>query len=95
MASRRPLTERFPGARAQKPTGIPWDGWKQVAKRVWDEAQLDQVPLLAAGVAFWGFISLFPSMVAAVAVYGLVADPDTVTRRPRLSLTRSLATLPL
>lgn len=76
-----PLTERFPGARAQRPTGIPWDGWKQVARRAWEEIKLDQVPLLAAGVAFWAFISLFPAMVAAVTVYGLVADPATVTRQ--------------
>lgn len=52
-----------------------------MAKRVWDETRIDQVPLLAAGVAFWGFISLFPAMIASVAVYGLVADPTTVTRQ--------------
>ena len=66
--SQRPhpsLTQRFPGAEARYPTGIPRQGWKQVAKRVWDETQIDQVPLLAAGVAFWGFISLFPAMIAS------------------------------
>lgn len=76
-----PLTGRFPGARAQRPTGIPWGGWKQIARRTWEETQLDQVPLLAAGVAFWAFISLFPAMVAAITVYGLMADPATVTRQ--------------
>lgn len=81
MEPRRPLTERFPGAKAHEPTGIPRQGWQQVAKRVWKETQIDQVPLLAAGVAFWAFISLFPAMIAAVAVYGLVADPATVTRQ--------------
>ena len=81
MDPRRPLTERFPGAKAHEPTGIPRQGWHQVAKRVWKETQIDQVPLLAAGVAFWAFISLFPAMIAAVAVYGLVADPATVTRQ--------------
>jgi uncharacterized BrkB/YihY/UPF0761 family membrane protein len=81
MKPRRSLTERFPGAQAHQPTGIPRPGWKQVARRVWEETQLDQVPLLAAGVAFWAFLSLFPAMIAAVAVYGLVADPATVTRQ--------------
>ncbi|MFC7359809.1 YihY/virulence factor BrkB family protein [Nocardioides astragali] len=52
-----------------------------MAKRVWDETQLDQVPLLAAGVAFWGFISLFPAMIASVSLYGLAADPATVSRQ--------------
>lgn len=81
MTPRRTLTERFPGALAYQPTGIPLAGWKQVARRVWDETRLDQVPLLAAGVAFWTFISLFPAMIAAIAIYGLVADPATVTRQ--------------
>ena len=63
------------------PTGIPREGWTQVARRVWREAGADQVPLMAAGVAFWAFISLFPAMVAAVSVYGLLADPSTVTRQ--------------
>ncbi len=96
MKPRRSLTERFPGALAHQPTGIPRPGWKQVAKRVWDETQLDQVPLLAAGVAFWAFLSLFPAMIAAVAVYGLVADPATVTRQAELvtdALPRDAASL--
>lgn len=81
MDEQSSFTRRFPGAQALKPTGIPKDGWKQVAKRVWRESQLDQVPLLAAGVAFWGFISLFPALIAAVAGYGLVADPATITEQ--------------
>ena len=44
----------------------------QVARRVWHETRSDQVPLMAAGVAFWAFISLFPAMVAAVSVDGLL-----------------------
>lgn len=71
----------FPGDDAETPTDIPWKGWQQVARRVWDETQVDRVPLLAAGVAFWGFISLFPAMIASVSVYGLVSDAATVTRQ--------------
>jgi len=40
-----------------------------------------QAPLLAAGVAFYAFLSLFPAMIAAVLTYGLVASPDTVARQ--------------
>ncbi len=36
------------------------------------------MPLLAAGVAFFGFLSLFPAMIAAVMTYGLVADPRQI-----------------
>ncbi|MEU0315933.1 YihY/virulence factor BrkB family protein [Nocardioides sp. NPDC006273] len=96
MEPHRTLTERFPGAKADNPTSIPCRGWKQVARRVWEETQIDQVPLLAAGVAFWGFLSLFPAMIAAVAVYGLVADPATVTRQAEVvteALPRDAASL--
>jgi membrane protein len=67
-----------PGVQAGKPTEIPAAGWWQVAKRGWKEASEDQVPLLGAGVAFFGFLSLFPALAAFTLVYGLVADPATV-----------------
>jgi membrane protein len=75
------LEREYPGATADKPQQIPAKGWFQITKRAWAEAKLDQVPLLAAGVAFYSFLSLFPAMIAAVTVYGLVADPETVARQ--------------
>jgi membrane protein len=42
------------------------------------EAKQDQIPLLAAGVAFYTLLSLFPAIIAGVSIYGLVADPQTV-----------------
>ncbi|GAA1631005.1 YihY/virulence factor BrkB family protein [Kribbella alba] len=76
-----------PGAEADKPTQIPAAGWWQVTKRAWAEAKADQVPLLAAGVAFFGFLSLFPAIVAAVLAWGLIADPAQIR-----SQTQDLAT---
>lgn len=67
-----------PGVDADRPGQIPAVGWWQVTKRAWAEAKVDQVPLLAAGVAFFGFLSLFPAVVAAVLAYGLVADPAQI-----------------
>lgn len=67
-----------PGAEADRPTQIPAAGWWQVTKRAWAEAKADQVPLLAAGVAFFGFLSLFPAIVAAVLAWGLIADPAQI-----------------
>jgi membrane protein len=72
---RRPAV---PGVDAEKPTEIPATGWWQVTRRAWSEAKADQVPLLAAGVAFFSFLSLFPALVAAVFAYGLVADPAQI-----------------
>lgn len=85
-----------PGAAAETPREIPVRGWLQVTRRAWAEAKHDQVPLLAAGVAFFSFLSLFPAMIAAVMVYGLVADPQTVaaqTQQLAQALPRDAASL--
>ncbi len=79
--STQTLKERVPGAHAEKPTEIPRRGWLQVVKRAWKEAKTDQVPLLAAGVAFYSFLALFPAMIAAVMLYGLVRDPADVQKQ--------------
>ncbi|MBN9107130.1 MAG: YihY/virulence factor BrkB family protein [Propionibacteriaceae bacterium] len=70
-----------PGVEAESPTEIPLAGWRQVAIRGWKEASSDQVPLLAAGVAFFGFLALFPALIALTLVYGLVADPGSISEQ--------------
>lgn len=47
----------------------------------WKQASAQQAPLLAAGVAFYAFLSLFPALIAGVLTYGLVASPETVQRQ--------------
>jgi membrane protein len=66
------------GRGAETPQQIPAKGWLDIAKRTMKEAKQDQIPLLAAGVAFYTLLSLFPAIIAAVSIYGLVADPQTV-----------------
>ena len=79
----------MPGGKAQRPTEIPALGWKQVAKRGWKEAKADQVPLLAAGVAYYAFMAIFPALIAVVSIYGLFADPSTIANQLN-SLTTAL-----
>jgi membrane protein len=66
------------GRGAAAPQEIPAKGWKDIAKRTMKEVKADQVPLLAAGVAFYVLLALFPAIIAGVSIYGLVADPQTV-----------------
>ncbi|MDZ5621419.1 YihY/virulence factor BrkB family protein [Nocardioides sp. HM23] len=73
--------DNLEGQQADSPSEIPRAGWFQVVKRAWKEAKSDQVPLLAAGVAFYSFLALFPAMIAAVMLYGLVRDPADVQRQ--------------
>lgn len=70
-----------PGGQADSPTQIPGKGWKAVALRGWKEAKVDQVPLLAAGVAFFGFLAIFPALIATVMLYGLVVSPQTAQQQ--------------
>jgi membrane protein len=70
---------RLPGAEAERPTQIPARGWWQVVRRAWAESKRDNVPMMAAGLAYFSFLAIFPAMIAAILVYGLVADPAQVT----------------
>ncbi|MGH3457451.1 YihY/virulence factor BrkB family protein [Aeromicrobium sp.] len=54
---------------------------RRTALGAWKQASAKQAPLLAAGVAFYAFLSLFPAMIAGVLAYGLFADPLTVARQ--------------
>ena len=63
--------------------------WRQVLVRTWKEAGDDNVGLLAAGVAFYGFLAFVPLLASVVLTYGLVADPGTVAEHIR-TLARTL-----
>jgi membrane protein len=57
---------------------MPLADWKTVALRSWNEANVDNIGLIAAGVAFYGFLALVPLLGAIVLSYGLLADSQTV-----------------
>ncbi len=82
MSQNAPYSEvrREPGRgrEAATPGQVPRRGWKDVAVRLKRQLQEDDVPLLAAGVAFFGLLALVPSLVALVSIYGLIADPADV-----------------
>jgi len=79
MASHDAKLDRpVPGAQADKPQQIPRRGWWQVTKRAFKEMGQDHLTLLAGGVAYAWFLALFPGLIAAVLIYGLVTDPADV-----------------
>ena len=77
----RTLGER--GHYARSPWQIPRAGWKEIAARVWQQTWLDNVGLVAAGVAFYGFLAFVPLLGLIVLTYGLVAEPETVVSNMR------------
>lgn len=72
--------ERGRGHYAERPSGIPPRGWKDIASRVRKQAKEDHISLVSAGVAFYGFLALFPALIAAISVYGFLTDPADLER---------------
>lgn len=66
------------GRQAATPTEIPPSGWRDIVLRAWRESGEDNVGLISAGVAFYGFLALVPLLGAFILTYGLLADPRTV-----------------
>jgi membrane protein len=70
-----------PGLGVTHPRQIPPRGWLGLLRRSWTAQGEHNTALLAAGVTYYSFLSIFPALIAIVAVYGLVASPAEVTRQ--------------
>ena len=68
------------GAGAATPADIPSRGWWVIAKRTVSEVNSDRVLAVAGGVTFYGLLSLFPAITVLVSIYGLVADPQSISQ---------------
>ena len=71
------------GRSASVPEAIPLSGLRDVFWRVFHEVLADRVTLIAAGVTFYLLLALFPALAALVSLYGLVADPVTISEHLR------------
>ena len=58
------------GRQAERPAEIGKSGWKDIVRRVRSDAKRDHLDVVAAGVAFYAFLSLFPALAAGVLLYG-------------------------
>jgi membrane protein len=70
---------------------MPAPAWRDIAKRTYKRVWDDNVGLVAAGVAFYGFFALLSLLGLIVLVYGFVADPVTAIEHMR-ALTAVLPT---
>ncbi|ADJ28435.1 YihY/virulence factor BrkB family protein [Nitrosococcus watsonii] len=69
------------GRSATRPQEIPAKGWGDVLLRVKNELSEDKLTVIAAGVAFYALLAIFPALTALVSIYGLVADPADVQQQ--------------
>jgi membrane protein len=69
------------GRAAPTPGKIPLAGWKQILRRVWRAISEDKLGMVAASVAFYALLALFPGIAGVISVYGLLADPAQVAHQ--------------
>ena len=63
---------------------MPRAAWTDIIKRTYKRVWDDNVGLVAAGVAFYGFFALLSLLGLIVLVYGFAADPFTVISHMRV-----------
>jgi membrane protein len=69
------------GRRAAWPSEIPKRGWRDILMRVKDDISQNNLSLIAAGAAFYGFLAIPSAIAALIALYGLAFDPGDVQRQ--------------
>jgi membrane protein len=66
------------GREARGPWEIPWQGWKDILWRTYEQMGEDRLLAVAAGVVFYALLALFPAVTAFVSFYGLFAEASTI-----------------
>ena len=75
--------EQGRGRQARTPSDIPLAGWIDIILRVKDQIAADNVSILAAGLALYSLLAIFPALAAVVLVYGLVSSPAQIVDQLR------------
>lgn len=69
------------GRKAERPRDIPRPGWRDVLVRTKNEVGNDHASMVAAGVAFYALLAIFPAIAALVSLWGLMADPQQIEQQ--------------
>ena len=72
------------GRLADGPGGITLLGWRDVMLRAFGGVFQDRIFALAAGVAFYAVLAIFPAMAVTLSIYGLFADATSVANHLEL-----------
>ncbi len=71
------------------PTAIRLADWRAVVARVFERMMADQIGVLAGGIAFYAFLSVFPAVAAGLMIWGLFTDMAALG--PQLQAIREMA----
>jgi membrane protein len=71
------------GRQAQRPQDIPKPGWRDIMWRTKEEITDDHVSMVAASIAFYGLLAIFPAIAAMISIWGLLFDPQQISEQIR------------
>lgn len=63
---------------AHSPLDFSAGDWWIITRNTWEEIHVDNVAIIAAGVAFFTLLAIFPLITACLSLYGYFADPTEV-----------------
>lgn len=69
------------GREADQPRDIPRRGWMDILKRTWSQIGRNHLAMIAAGIAFYALLALFPAIAATISIWGLLADPQQIEQQ--------------
>ncbi len=78
-ATPSPAAEHGEGRDAERPSQLPRRAWLAIGKRVAKQISDHRLMTEAAGVTFFSLLAIFPALAALISLYGLFADPRTVS----------------
>ena len=85
VATHAKSRDSAPGARtaidAKRPRHIPLRRWWRILLRVGQNTTEHNISVIAAGVAFYTLLSIFPAFTAFISLAGYVLDPSDLTEQ--------------
>ena len=75
------VVQRFTRERTARREERQPAAWRRVLVRIKTKLDDDNLSIVAAGVAFYLVLAVFPALAAAVSIYGLVYDPAQIDRQ--------------
>ena len=73
------MKEAKRGQQAEQPGHIPFIGWWDIVKRIFKQMSEDNLSIVAAGVAFYALLAIFPAIAAMVSVYAYFSSPADIS----------------
>ena len=74
-----------PRQAAIRPRQYTWREWWLAIANTWRGMDELNIALIAAGVAFFAFLSVFPALAALIAIWGFMADPAMIQEQLRMA----------